>query len=377
MPEDTKYIINESQLTAIGNSIRTKLNEQTTYTVDEMPEKINEIGGGSEPQKVVIISEQTVQGEPKKPGSPFYLVDVSLENELIGYPDTLNVVLDGVEYTANKAEGDESYAVYLIGESDENYLAYLFFSGEDISHCGLTFPDGDQHTIEAYTFETEEPTEIVYIPEQTVTLVDNQDSTYRAELSGVNIDLSDPPATIPVTITKNGESYTTDYILSGRSTPVTYRDSASNADITYENGKWWTIQRSTGEITITISSVKTVEKPEVRTCEITMINQGDESITVSDYFSEQGIPPLVLNNGMVDFTLLGTEIPSFSVKQFRIIYLAAGQPSGPTVICSFDSGMVTPSKVLSKENCELSNGLLAAINPAKDSSIVLGLGGVK
>ena len=47
MPEDLKYIINQSQLTDIGAAIRSKLGEQDTYTVDEMPEKIGEIGGSS------------------------------------------------------------------------------------------------------------------------------------------------------------------------------------------------------------------------------------------------------------------------------------------------------------------------------------------
>lgn len=46
MPEDLKYIINQSQLTDIGAAIRSKLGEQDTYTVDEMPEKIGEISGG-------------------------------------------------------------------------------------------------------------------------------------------------------------------------------------------------------------------------------------------------------------------------------------------------------------------------------------------
>lgn len=46
MPEDTKYIINESQLTAIGSAIRSKLGEQTLYTVDQMPTKIGNISGG-------------------------------------------------------------------------------------------------------------------------------------------------------------------------------------------------------------------------------------------------------------------------------------------------------------------------------------------
>lgn len=43
MPSNTKYIVNGAQLTDIGDAIRSKLGEQDTYTVDEMPEKISEI----------------------------------------------------------------------------------------------------------------------------------------------------------------------------------------------------------------------------------------------------------------------------------------------------------------------------------------------
>ncbi len=46
MPNDTKYIVNGAQLTDIGAAIRSKLGEQDTYTVDEMPRKISEISGG-------------------------------------------------------------------------------------------------------------------------------------------------------------------------------------------------------------------------------------------------------------------------------------------------------------------------------------------
>lgn len=80
---------------------------------------------------------------------------------------------------------------------------------------------------------------------------------------------------------------------------------------------------------------------------------------------------------MVDFTLLGTEIPSFSVKQFRIIYLAAGQPNVPNVICNFNTAMITSQGIKSRVNCELVGATLVVNNPAKDSSIVLKLGGIK
>ena len=44
MPE-TMYLVSNNQLSSIGNSIRTKLGESTTYTVDEMPQKISSISG--------------------------------------------------------------------------------------------------------------------------------------------------------------------------------------------------------------------------------------------------------------------------------------------------------------------------------------------
>ena len=47
MPSNTKYIVNGAQLTDIGDAIRSKLGEQDTYTVDEMPEKISEISSVS------------------------------------------------------------------------------------------------------------------------------------------------------------------------------------------------------------------------------------------------------------------------------------------------------------------------------------------
>lgn len=44
---ETMYLVSNNQLSSIGNSIRTKLGESTTYTVDEMPQKISSISGSS------------------------------------------------------------------------------------------------------------------------------------------------------------------------------------------------------------------------------------------------------------------------------------------------------------------------------------------
>lgn len=56
MPE-TMYLVSNNQLSSIGNSIRSKLGESNTYTVDEMPSKISSIGGGSSEQfKITTVS---------------------------------------------------------------------------------------------------------------------------------------------------------------------------------------------------------------------------------------------------------------------------------------------------------------------------------
>lgn len=65
MPNDTKYIVNGAQLTDIGDAIRSKLGEQDTYTVDEMPEKIGEISGGGidNPTLTLSIDASGVSGD--------------------------------------------------------------------------------------------------------------------------------------------------------------------------------------------------------------------------------------------------------------------------------------------------------------------------
>lgn len=73
MPEDLKYIINQSQLTNIGDAIRSKLGEQDTYTVDEMPEKISEISSGSGLQVPLLTMNITNVGQAPAVWSNFGL----------------------------------------------------------------------------------------------------------------------------------------------------------------------------------------------------------------------------------------------------------------------------------------------------------------
>ncbi len=47
MPSDPTYLVTKSQLTDIASAIRTKNGESTLYTVDEMPNKVLALPGGS------------------------------------------------------------------------------------------------------------------------------------------------------------------------------------------------------------------------------------------------------------------------------------------------------------------------------------------
>jgi len=86
MPEDTKYIVNQSQLTAIGTAIREKLNEQTTYTVDEMPGKIEDISGGGGVSIPFDICNITIVNNTSSP--IMFMVVPQLRNSALIVKDT-------------------------------------------------------------------------------------------------------------------------------------------------------------------------------------------------------------------------------------------------------------------------------------------------
>ena len=72
MPEDTKYIINQSQLVDIADAIREKYGEQDTYTVNEMPGKIENIP--SIPLCTVTFINHDTNGQD------FYFSDLNVIN---------------------------------------------------------------------------------------------------------------------------------------------------------------------------------------------------------------------------------------------------------------------------------------------------------
>ena len=118
MPEDIKYIINESQLTAIGSAIRSKLGEQTLYTVDQMPTKIGNISGGGGINNPILTINIDGTGIPAQEQGAIPLFSIN------------NGVLQKVN-TAVSGGGLYSYETIVTEEvypGDENYFAW---NGDD------------------------------------------------------------------------------------------------------------------------------------------------------------------------------------------------------------------------------------------------------
>lgn len=84
MPNDTKYIVNGAQLTDIGDAIRSKLGEQDTYTVDEMPGKIDEIvTGGVSDVSIVHITTTSLTNIRKTDSSESIIGQVSFTETFV------------------------------------------------------------------------------------------------------------------------------------------------------------------------------------------------------------------------------------------------------------------------------------------------------
>lgn len=117
MPSNTKYIVNGAQLTDIGAAIRSKLGEQDTYTVDEMPEKISEIsGGGSSNEEYIILpeAEYYIEGNTSLP-----LISPLPEP----FPREITVKMDNTSYIFEWTNaGDEGY-IYSNSDIDNLFFA--------------------------------------------------------------------------------------------------------------------------------------------------------------------------------------------------------------------------------------------------------------
>lgn len=175
MPEDLKYIINQSQLTDIGDAIRTKLGEQDTYTVDEMPGKISEIGGST---KIVYIPEQTVTTQQTAVGASMAeLANVNIDPT--NPPAEMSVTLDGTTYTT-ELEIEEGLPGYIIVPDPIIGIEYY----ED---TWMLFSDGSgTHTIYAENV-SREITDVPHLTMKVTNIGDaireklNEETTYTVD----------------------------------------------------------------------------------------------------------------------------------------------------------------------------------------------------
>ena len=152
MPEDLKYIINQSQLTDIGAAIRSKLGEQDTYTVDEMPEKISEISGGSATitKTYTLIPAGTYTAQVN---SGVYSIHHYYDYEeplSICTPDQdIVVTINNVPYTFSTDYANHSSTYpYQYKRIDGNNTYYLRFTGGDFR---LDVPSAGDYDVEAVT----------------------------------------------------------------------------------------------------------------------------------------------------------------------------------------------------------------------------------
>ena len=142
MPNN-KYIINESQLVDIADAIRTKLNEQNTYTVDEMPSKIESIESNS---PIVYIPEQTIVAAmfDNIPVPVAEISDISID--LNSPPTELNVTVDGESVVLNYMEMDSMVGYHnprvAFSIMYEPTSGKWFYSGEEVE-------ENDTYTISA------------------------------------------------------------------------------------------------------------------------------------------------------------------------------------------------------------------------------------
>lgn len=186
MPNDTKYIVNGAQLTDIGSAIRSKLGEQDTYTVDEMPGKISEIGGGGGRQVVLDTTSfnSSVDSEAQMAWGEIQLTDAP---SLLG-TSSIYVTYDGEEYALPYIEIQE-YHIYGYGEADENGPSYenypIFMMVPDDNFLVIYTSEAGEHEIK---IEIE-----AIIPQGTIDITEEgmvnvaQYAIANVQLSGYNI----------------------------------------------------------------------------------------------------------------------------------------------------------------------------------------------
>ena len=327
-------------------------------------------GGGSAAKKVVIISEQTIQGELHE-GEQMYTADVNLENELTSFPDTLNVVLDGTEYTAVIAEKSSEEAMYMVGGFQNPTLVVMF--SEDMGFATVALPDGDQHTIKVYAVEQpSDPSKYVIISERTVQGEDAGQSTYPTGVILTN-QMIDYPQELNVKLdgveyVANGfihQSSTYGYIVGENQESflviMMFNELEPYAGtLVFPDGDQHTIEVYTAP--------KETSTVEVRTCTITIDNKSDQDVYVGDMFNMTE-RPRILNDGIIDSTVASEVVPIGSQKEIKLIY-STGTNEINAEICYLASSLGVNS-FENQINCEIVNTMLIATDKTHDSSATL------
>ena len=196
MPEDlvNTYLVTEEQLTNIGDAIREKLDEQTTYTVDAMPGKIASITGGGGAAEVEYIHNQLVT--ETKAGHDDFLAELVSVNLDPNNPveNITPVYLDGNRFYGIWSTSTNKYWLYE-SLSDEYPKGLIYYdSNESTWILDDYYGNNGKQVIISATQELP-VNDIIYIPTQTVNYQGN-----FVQLRDVHIDVLNIPESIPLVV---------------------------------------------------------------------------------------------------------------------------------------------------------------------------------
>lgn len=144
-----KVVVTKSKLTAIANKIRSKLGVVTTYSLDDMPDAIDDIGGGGIPDSELLYDLKVENSTLVESVNGLVPTDSSNINLSNGYI----IGTSNSSYLTNKVSFNpcEHYKIELTFDeynvSDETTLndlnTLVCFGNNANSHFGLRYSKGD------------------------------------------------------------------------------------------------------------------------------------------------------------------------------------------------------------------------------------------